>query len=195
MTAIAIVRLVNARRPPRRPSAARSGCGTAPRRSSATWKARSRPPSRSSARAAAAISAAPARPGPSTASDRQPEVRRPVDEAPRLRVRLVEQDEVAEPPQAELEVAAGLGAEVGQGPAEEPPRPLGLGDRAERAVIVGRQGDVVEVSRLVPRLPERGVRARAGRARLSPGFSARSTDARTTLSVPSLRAQLPCQKA
>ena len=137
---------------------------------------------------------APARHQPERGQERQRQVARPVDEVPGLGVRLVEEDEVPQPTQAEPDIAAGIGPDVLAGPSEEPARPLGLGDRGQLAVIVRRQGDVVDVARLVPGVPERPIEP-AEPARPSPASRARSTDARTTLSVPSLRAQLPCQKA
>jgi len=54
-------------------------------------------------------------------------------------------------------VTGRLGAEVIQGPAEELARALGLGEGAKGAIIGSGQDNVVEVSRLMPRPPERDV--------------------------------------
>ena len=79
--------------------------------------------------------AGPARTSPADRQDGQPEVRQPIGQYPRLGVRLVEEDEVAEPAQAEPGYRHGSAAEVGQRPTEQDARPLRLRDRAQRAIV------------------------------------------------------------
>ena len=79
--------------------------------------------------------AGPASSKPSEGEQGQPEVRHPIDQQPRLGIRLVEEDEVPQPPQAEPRVSPRVGRQLGQRPTEQDPRPLGLGDRAEPALV------------------------------------------------------------
>ena len=108
------------RRPrrPRVPSAVRAGCGTVPTRSCRCGKSRSGPRSARSAPIATAI------PVPRVATQRghhrQGQVAPAIEGVPRLGIRLIEEPEISEPPQAEPEITTGLGAQVVQGPPEQP---------------------------------------------------------------------------
>ena len=70
----------------------------------------------------------------------------------------------------------------------------GSADAAETKVVVLGKCDVVDVASFVARFPELAIEPLEVRGRLMrPGL--RSTDRLTTLSVPSLSEQFPCQKA
>lgn len=96
-------------------------------------------------------------PQPEQGGHRERQMADPVNPHPRLGIGRVEQPEVAEPTQAKLPVPTRAVVQLIDRPPEQDPRSLGLGNGTKQLEVLTGQGDVIDVTRLVPGGPEHAI--------------------------------------